>query len=192
MSYSLRLHGLQHARPPVSHHLSELAQASLMPTSYLILWFPLLLLPSIFPSIRDISNEYQAFQVPMQCNTFLCSFWFYFHHQTHPEMTVISALAQLVSFFLGLLVAVLHSSPLGLLDPFWPEGLIFQCHIFVPFYIVHEVLTASILGCLAIPSSSGSCFDIILHHDPSEYYKQLNVNKLDYLEEMNIFLEKIQ
>ena len=26
MSYSLRLHGLQHARPPVSHHLSEIAQ----------------------------------------------------------------------------------------------------------------------------------------------------------------------
>ena len=31
--------------------------ASLMPSSHLILWCPLLLLPSIFPSIRDFSNE---------------------------------------------------------------------------------------------------------------------------------------
>ena len=31
--------------------------ASVMPFSHLILWCPLLLLPSIFPSIRDFSNE---------------------------------------------------------------------------------------------------------------------------------------
>ena len=31
--------------------------ASVMPPSHLILWCPLLLLPSIFPSIRDFSNE---------------------------------------------------------------------------------------------------------------------------------------
>ena len=31
--------------------------ASVMPSSHLILWRPLLLLPSIFPSIRDFSNE---------------------------------------------------------------------------------------------------------------------------------------
>ena len=31
--------------------------ASVMPSSYLILWCPLLLLASIFPSIRDFSNE---------------------------------------------------------------------------------------------------------------------------------------
>ena len=30
---------------------------SVMPSSHLILWWPLLLLPSIFPSIRDFSNE---------------------------------------------------------------------------------------------------------------------------------------
>ena len=31
--------------------------ALVMPSSHLILWCPLLLLPSIFPSIRDFSNE---------------------------------------------------------------------------------------------------------------------------------------
>ena len=30
---------------------------SVMPSNHLILWCPLLLLPSIFPSIRDFSNE---------------------------------------------------------------------------------------------------------------------------------------
>ena len=34
--------------------------ASVMPSSYFILWCPLLLLPSIFPSIRDFSNEYSG------------------------------------------------------------------------------------------------------------------------------------
>ena len=31
--------------------------ASVMPSSHLILWCPLFLLPSVFPSIRDFSNE---------------------------------------------------------------------------------------------------------------------------------------
>ena len=46
---------------PVSHHHPEFAQvhvhASVMMSSHLILWCPLLLLPSIFPSIKDFSNE---------------------------------------------------------------------------------------------------------------------------------------
>ena len=34
--------------------------ALVMPSSHLILWRPLLLLPSIFPSIRDFSNEFSV------------------------------------------------------------------------------------------------------------------------------------
>ena len=34
--------------------------ASVMPSSHLIFWCPLLLLPSIFPSIRDFSNEFSV------------------------------------------------------------------------------------------------------------------------------------
>ena len=45
---------------PVLHHLKELAQIrikSVMPSNHLILCCSLLLLPSIFPSIRVFSNE---------------------------------------------------------------------------------------------------------------------------------------
>ena len=45
----------------VPHHLLEFAQVhahcTVMPSSHLILWCPLLILPSIFPSIREFSNE---------------------------------------------------------------------------------------------------------------------------------------
>ena len=46
---------------PVLHHLPEflklVSTESLMPSNHLILCRPLLLLPSIFPSIRVFSNE---------------------------------------------------------------------------------------------------------------------------------------
>ena len=62
MSDSLRPHGLQHARlccpPPSPGACSELMSTeSVMPSNHLILRHPLLLLPSIFPSIRVSSNE---------------------------------------------------------------------------------------------------------------------------------------
>ena len=59
MSDSLQPRGLQHARPPSPSPLLEftLSFESVMPSSHLILYRPLLLLPSIFPSIRVFSNE---------------------------------------------------------------------------------------------------------------------------------------
>ena len=48
-----------------------------------------------------------------------------------------------------------------------PESDQFSKHKFqLPFYTVHEVLTANILGWFAIPSSSRSCFVRTLHYDP--------------------------
>ena len=42
----------------ISQSLSKfMTIASVMPSSHLILWYPLLLLPSIFPRTRDFSNE---------------------------------------------------------------------------------------------------------------------------------------
>ena len=62
MSDSLRPHGLQHASLPChitnSQSLLKLMPIGLvMPSNHLILCHPLLLLPSILPSIRVFSNE---------------------------------------------------------------------------------------------------------------------------------------
>ena len=53
-------HGLQHARLPcplLSPGVCSMSTESVMPSNHLILCCPLLLLPSIFPSIRVFSNE---------------------------------------------------------------------------------------------------------------------------------------
>ena len=54
-------HGLQHARlpcpSPTLNLLKLMSVESVMPSNHLILCHPLLLLPSIFPSIRVFSNE---------------------------------------------------------------------------------------------------------------------------------------
>ena len=62
MSDSLQLHGLQHARLPLSFTISWsllklMFIESAMPSNHLILCHPLLLLPSIFPSIRIFPDE---------------------------------------------------------------------------------------------------------------------------------------
>ena len=62
MSNSLQPHGLQHARLPSSITNSQsllllMSVESVMPSNHLILCHPLLLLPTIFPSIRVFSNE---------------------------------------------------------------------------------------------------------------------------------------
>ena len=56
--------------------------------------------------------------------------------------------------------------PSSILDTFQPGRLILQCHNFLSFYTVHEVLMASIVGWFAIPSSSGSHFVRTFHYDP--------------------------
>ena len=58
---TLRLHGLQHSRPPCPSPTPSLLKLmsieSVMPSNHLILCRPLLFLPSTFPSIRVFSNE---------------------------------------------------------------------------------------------------------------------------------------
>ena len=70
-------------------------------------------------------------------------------------------------FFLEILVIALHSSPVAYSTPSDLRGLIFWCHIFLPFHYVHGVLTARILEWFAILSPSGSPFDRTLHYDLS-------------------------
>ena len=60
MSDSLRPHGLQHAALSITKSRSLLKLMSLesvMPSNHLILCHPILLPPSVFPSIRVSSNE---------------------------------------------------------------------------------------------------------------------------------------
>ena len=58
---TLRPHGLQHTRPPCPLPTTSLLKLtsteSVMPSYHLILCHPLLLLPSIFPSIRVYASE---------------------------------------------------------------------------------------------------------------------------------------
>ena len=60
VSDSLRPHGLQHTRPPCPSLYPGVCSNSCesgTPSNRLVLCCPLLLLPSIFPSIRVFSNE---------------------------------------------------------------------------------------------------------------------------------------
>ena len=63
MSNSLRSHGLQHTRLPCPSLSPEvcsikfMSTESLMPSNHLVFCRPLLLLPSIFPSIKVFSSE---------------------------------------------------------------------------------------------------------------------------------------
>ena len=60
MSDTLRSHGLQNARLSIANSwnlLKFMCIKLVMPSSHLILCHSLLLLPSIFPSVRDYSNE---------------------------------------------------------------------------------------------------------------------------------------
>ena len=60
VSDSLQPHGLQHARLPCPSPASGdklMSIASVMPSNHLILCHPLLLPPSVFPSIRVFPNE---------------------------------------------------------------------------------------------------------------------------------------
>ena len=56
---SLRPYGLQHTRPPPNSQslLRLMSIKMVMPSNHLILCRPLLLPPSVFPSIRVFSNE---------------------------------------------------------------------------------------------------------------------------------------
>ena len=60
VSDSLRPHGPQHARPPITNSQSLpkfISIESVMPSNHLILCHSFLLPPSIFPSIKVFSNE---------------------------------------------------------------------------------------------------------------------------------------
>ena len=56
--------------------------------------------------------------------------------------------------------------PSSILGTFQLRGLIFQCHIFLPFHTVHGVLQARILEWVVISFTCGLHFVRILQYDP--------------------------
>ena len=97
------------------------------------------------------------------CNIVLYSIRLYFHHQSHPQLGVVFALAPSLHSFWSNFPLISSS----ILDTYWPGEFILQCPIFLPFHTVHGVLKARILKWFAIPFSSGPHSVRSLHHDPT-------------------------
>ena len=126
-------------------HLMELAQTSfksVRPTNHLILCHPLLLLPSIFPSIRVFFNELA-----------LCIMWpkyWRFSFSISPS----NEYSGLISFridwfdFLGA-----QGTLKSLLQHHRSKALIFQCSIFFMVQLLHPYMTARKTVALSIPQS---------------------------------------
>ena len=87
----------------------------------------------------------------------------YFHHQSHPQLGVVFALAPSLHSF-WVISPLIFSSILG---TYRPWEFIFQCPIFLFFHTVHGVLKARLLKWFAILFSSGLHFVRTLHHDLS-------------------------
>ena len=79
------------------------------------------------------------------CNIVLYSIGLYFYHQTRPQLSVISTLAQLPHSFCSFISNCPLLFPSSILDTFWPGRLIFWCLIILPFLNAHEGMVARIL-----------------------------------------------
>ena len=80
------------------------------------------------------------------CNIALYSIRIYFHHQSHPQLGVVFALAPL--FILSGVIPSLISSSMG---TYHPREFLFWYPIILPFHTVHGVLKARILKWFATP-----------------------------------------
>ena len=103
------------------------------------------------------------FQIPMQYCSLALDFTFITRH-IHNSVSFPLWPSQFI-----LCGAISNCSPVFpscILDTFQPEGLIFWCHIFLPFRTVHGILRARIPEWFAIPSFSRPHFVRTLHYDP--------------------------
>ena len=75
------------------------------------------------------------------CNIVLYSLGLHFYPKSHPQLDIVLIFAQPLHFFLELF---LHSSSVAYWAPTNWE-FIFQCHIFLTFHTIHEVLKGRIL-----------------------------------------------
>ena len=100
--------------------------------------------------------EYNTFHVLMQ----YCSL----QHQTllsplgHMQNSVLFPLWLSHFILSGDIINCSPFFPSSILGIFWLGVSIFYCHIFLPFCIVHGILTARIVVWVVISSSTGPCF----------------------------------
>ena len=80
----------------------------------------------------------------------LYSIRLHFHHQIHPWLGVMFLLWPSHVILSGAISYYALLFPSSILDMFRPGGLLFWCHIFLPFHTVHGVLPARILEWFAI------------------------------------------
>ena len=97
------------------------------------------------------------------CNIALYIIGLYFHHQSHPQVVAVFALAPSLYSFWSYFFTNLQQH-IGHL-PTW--GVHHYCPIFLPFHTVHGILKERTLKQFAIPFSSGPHFARTLQHDPS-------------------------
>ena len=131
VSDSLRSHEVQHTRPPLSITNSQsppkhMSIESVMTSSHLILCHPLLLLPSIFPSIRVFSNE-----------SALCIRWSLSFNISPPNEH-----SGLISFRMDWLdLLAVQGTLKSLLQYHSSKASIFQCSAFFIVQLSHPYMT---------------------------------------------------
>ena len=171
VSDSLRSHGLQHTRPPWQYQLLEFIQTYVHwvgDTIQLMLWCPLLLLQSIFPSIRVFSNEsaLRGQSIGVSASTSVLSMntqdwsplgWTgWISLQSKGLSRVFSNTTVQKHQFFGAQLSS-QSNSMCVLSDFsrvWPFVTPMDCSLLG--FSVHEILQARILEWVAIPSSRGS------------------------------------
>ena len=135
MSDSLRPHESQHARPPLSitnsrSSLKLMPIESVIPSSHLILYRPLFLLPSIPPSIGVFSNESTLHMRWPRCWSFSVSI---ITSKEHPG---------LISFRMDWLdLLAVQGALKSLLQHHSSKALILQCSAFFTVQLSHPYMT---------------------------------------------------
>ena len=99
------------------------------------------------------------------CNILYCV-GLYFHHQTHPQLSTVSALASLLS--LSGAISLPFTLPQKHTGHLQTRGAHLSFHIFLSFHTVYGVLLARILEWFAISCSSGPSGST-LHCHPSSW-----------------------
>ena len=123
---------------------------SVMPSSHLILWCPLLLLPSTFPSIRDFSNE-SAVRIRWPK---------YFSFSISPSNEYSSSISVKIDWFDLLAV---QETLRSLLQHHRSKTLIFWCSVFFTVQLSQSYMTSGKTIALTIQTFVGRVISILFN-----------------------------